>query len=273
MNLYFAIVIYNKNCENSITLKQLLGFKLNNIIIVDNSTIKNDNENFCKKNNIFYINMNGNKGLSKAYNVVVKYLKDSLGYIMWLDDDTFITKEYVETVLDMIKENRYSLIIPIIKCQGKVISPLKKIGIKYIGISNENYKNIRNIYAINSCLTVNMDIYKHLEYNEKLFLDNIDLDFFEKIHKIKNIKIKIINSSIEQKLFLLENTDVEQFKKRYIIYLKDNIVFYNTNLYRKVMLILKVMYCSIKYTIKYKKIYLFSYIIKNFLKMAKEERK
>ena len=51
MNLYFAIVIYNKNCENSITLKQLLGFKLNNIIIVDNSTIKNDNENFCKKNN------------------------------------------------------------------------------------------------------------------------------------------------------------------------------------------------------------------------------
>ena len=272
MNLYFAIVIYNKECEDSITINRLLEFNLENIIVVDNSSIDNKNATFCKNNNIDFINMNGNQGLSKAYNTVIKHLKGLSGYVMWLDDDTYITKEYIENILSLITKREFNIIIPIVECQKKIISPLRKIGIKYIGIQSENYKNMKNIYAINSCLTVDLEIYKHIRYNEKLFLDNVDLDFFRKIRELDNIKIKIIKSSIEQKLFLMENTDVKQFKKRYIIYLKDSVLFYNTNLDR-IMLNLKIIYCSIKYSIKYRNIYLISFIMKNYLKIAKEEKK
>lgn len=270
MNLYYAIIIYNKECENSVTLKKLKQEK--NIIIVDNSTLKNNNAEFCTKNNIKYINMDGNAGLSKAYNKVLENLiKENVkeDYIMWLDDDTNITKEYI----DLVKKNigKYDVILPIIRCDKKIVSPLKKYGIKYIGFENENYSNFKNIYGINSCLTVKLNLYKEYRYNEKLFLDNIDLDFFKNVVINKNLKIKILESKIQQNLFLIKNESDENFKKRYYTYLKDNYI-YNNSIIERILIVLKVFYCSFKYSIKYKKINIASFILKSYIRIIREEK-
>ena len=69
---YVSIVVYNKECKDSLTCKQLENIKCDNIriIVVDNSTINNDNRLYCKTRNWEYISMHGNKGLSCAYNRV-----------------------------------------------------------------------------------------------------------------------------------------------------------------------------------------------------------
>lgn len=271
MKLYYAIVIYNKQCKDSITIKKLEN--KDNIIIADNSTIENNNEEYCINNNIKYIKMNQNEGLSKAYNSIIKELnkiKDNDDYIMWLDDDTNITEEYLNEVEKCIP--KYDVIMPIIKCKNKIVSPLKKIGIKYIGINDKNYNNFENIYAINSCLTVRLNIYRKNLYNEKLFLDNIDLDFFKRVILKEKLKLKILDSDIEQNLFLLENTNIENFKKRYAMYLKDNYIFYNSK-FDRVQLFIKILYCAIKYSIKYKKISLLSFIVINYYKIIIEQYK
>lgn len=261
MKLYYVIVIYNKECAESITIKNLVKYNEKNIIIVDNSSNKNNNKNFCVINNMKYINMNGNKGISKAYNAALKTLNNKNGYIMWLDDDTDITSTYIYEVKKMM--GIYDLVIPIVRYKNKIISPLKKTIMKYKSIENAKYSNYKNIYAINSCLTVNIDVYKNYIYNEKLFLDNIDIDFFREVVDKNNFKIKILDTKIQQNLFLIENCNIEKFKTRYLLYIRDNYIFHSTKFERKI-LFFKVIYWSIKYSIKYKNITLITYIIKKY---------
>ena len=56
------------------------------IIVVDNSTKDFNNEKETKANNWTYLSMNGNAGLSKAYNRALDYLKDEDGIVIWFDD-------------------------------------------------------------------------------------------------------------------------------------------------------------------------------------------
>ncbi|MDS8863526.1 hypothetical protein RLL73_02130, partial [Streptococcus pneumoniae] len=71
-NLYAVVVLYNSLLSEAKILKTLntLNCKELNLIVVDNSDRKEiqlKNKNFSTENNITLVNMNGNKGLSKAY--------------------------------------------------------------------------------------------------------------------------------------------------------------------------------------------------------------
>ena len=89
-----VIVIYNKELTQSITYQKIraLDYKID-ILIVDNSEIKNFNQLECEKEGIRYICMHGNKGLSKAYNVAIENSLQSEVVILF-DDDTEVPEEY-----------------------------------------------------------------------------------------------------------------------------------------------------------------------------------
>ena len=70
-NLYAVIVLYNKFCQNSLTYNELNRIKGLNIIVCDNSTKDMGNKDQVINDNNIFINMNGNKGLSKAYNKAI----------------------------------------------------------------------------------------------------------------------------------------------------------------------------------------------------------
>ena len=82
------IVVYNKTIEGSITCESLK--KISNInveiVIVDNSETDFHNDDLCKRLGYTYISMNGNKGLSKAYNVAIDSTQSDI--IVLFDDDT-----------------------------------------------------------------------------------------------------------------------------------------------------------------------------------------
>lgn len=72
-----VVVVYNKNVSESITCDRLLKLNRNEVtlVIVDNSEKETTNDEYCRSRNIDYISMNGNKGLSKAYNRAVEFCK------------------------------------------------------------------------------------------------------------------------------------------------------------------------------------------------------
>ena len=122
------MVLYNKELDNSITYKSLLKcntgeFKVN-LIVIDNST--NDNNNFeaCKNKGIMYVDMQGNKGISKAYNAGLDHVGDS-EIIVLLDDDTELTTDYFEKLYrKVVKHPNCDIFAPIVVGQdNKIYSP------------------------------------------------------------------------------------------------------------------------------------------------------
>ena len=89
-----AVVVYNKKISESITCQRIKDIDSTmDILVLDNSEIETGNERYCKAHNIRYISMDGNKGLSKAYNKAVDNSQFS-DVIVLFDDDTEITEEY-----------------------------------------------------------------------------------------------------------------------------------------------------------------------------------
>ena len=78
INFFAVVVLYNTFVNDSITINNLKKIHSHSvdIIVVDNSTKDFNNEKETKANNWTYLSMNGNAGLSKAYNRALDYLKD-----------------------------------------------------------------------------------------------------------------------------------------------------------------------------------------------------
>ena len=88
--IYAVVVLYNTSVANSSTCANLLKIKNHSVkvIVIDNSTIRNDNLELCIEYGFEYFSMKGNAGLSKAYNRALNYLRNKKGIVVWFDDDT-----------------------------------------------------------------------------------------------------------------------------------------------------------------------------------------
>ena len=87
--IYSILVVYNKDIASSKSYDFIKNYSSIKLIVCDNSTIENKNEEKVLNDGNMYISMHGNKGLSKAYNKALKnipYSKDD--YVLLLDDDT-----------------------------------------------------------------------------------------------------------------------------------------------------------------------------------------
>lgn len=246
------IVIYNKKIDDSITYNAIKDDSKIKLIIYDNSneTYIDYNKKFCKKNTIEYYTQNKNVGLSKAYNYVIRKL-DVKGYLIILDDDTKLTKEYLAEVHELTKKEEYEIILPIVKSNNKIISPAS--------INNSGrvkvLKNIEDIdyskiTAINSGMIIKNNVYNEIKYNEELFLDYVDHDFMDNIRK-SSFNIKIMDSIINQNFSFDQKNNIDSELHRFTIYKNDfkNYCFKNN---KKIYYRVSIMIKTIKKIIKYK---------------------
>lgn len=224
------IVIYNKSCIESTTFKFISNYsKKINIIVFDNSTIDYGNKEYCEANGISYYTVNKNIGLSRAYNFVLNKIKlDKSDYLLILDDDTTLNDEYIKEVLESINENNADILLPIVMSNKKIISPSNiQFECRVKQIENLDEINLNKITAINSGMVVRTSVYNYVLYNEDMFLDYVDHDFMSKIRE-KRMKIKILNSKINQNFSRDEVKSKEQFNFRYKIYKKDFKIYCKT---------------------------------------------
>lgn len=250
------VVIYNKNCKESLTIQSLEKNRryIKHIWVYDNSDKDFKNAEYCEKNDFKYLSQNKNVGLSKAYNYCInKINKNENKYIMILDDDTRLEEDYFKEIETTKKE--HDIIIPIVIANKKIISPAKVIhNCRIKSIEKQSEINENNISAINSGMLVKSTIYERIKYNEDLFLDYVDHDFMKRVREEK-YKVHVMKCKIIQSFSREEETRIESAISRYKIYRKDfkkycigcgksKIIYYYLNMTKLL----------IKYFFKYKKI-------------------
>lgn len=253
--LYVLVVIYNKECKNSKTIKSLLrytSYKMLNVIIFDNSTSDFHNMSFCRDNNFSYYGFKKNLGLSTAYNYVIDRIGKDDGYVIILDDDTELTTDYLTEVVARTQDvNNVEVLLPIVKADNGILSPcMIKYGSGAKSIQKIEDIDMNRITAINSGMVVNLQVYKSIRYDENLFLDCVDHDFMRAV-KARGVPIRILKSAIYQSFSRNEKQKKENALHRFNIFSKD------FELYSQRCNSMLYYYCSItklllNYTIHYK---------------------
>ena len=231
------VVLYNKKMNESKTITKLfcLKDKYNlQIKVVDNSTLSDLSEyNFFYARNygIDYISMEGNTGLSKAYNAVLeKVLKETSNlddFIIWFDDDTLIQEEYFNVLQKEQARTNYDIYVPIVVGQDGIVWSPNIAGFLKNKLIHDKYAllNGKNFNAINSCMAVRLRIYKNYRYDERLFLDQVDHKFFSD-QRERNKSFGILNVRVVQSFSQRsDNLDTSIMYKRLKIRFKDIMVY------------------------------------------------
>lgn len=223
-NIVAVIVIYNKKVEDSITCKNILNNSDNSLgmLVVDNSTSDFGNKAYCSKKNIDYISMDGNKGLSKAYNAAVDACKEKDAIILF-DDDTEVTEEYFEKLDDALTiYHDVDIFAPIIYGQdGVIYSPNEYNFMRSNFIKSPNQEvSQKKFNAIASCLAIRMRVFDNYRFNEKLFVDQVDQNFFydqrKKNAKFQKIDVKILQNFYQRGKNLMPEAGWRRLKLRII---------------------------------------------------------
>ncbi len=232
-NLYIVCVIYNKKITDIRSLNNFFRLKENHsyikIMIMDNSSEKYSSCNQKiwdreYKDEIIYLNNNGNVGLSKAYNKALDYIPEKKYTVMLSDDDTLFSDEYLENVIRALIKGKTDIICGVVWTNNIILSPAKKLAVirrysqkRYIkkpGIYN-------NIYPINSGLVVKSNVFDIVgKYDERIFLDAVDLLFSDKLINYGINRIEIVGGEIAQD-YSVETNNLEAQKKRIKIFNHD----------------------------------------------------
>lgn len=260
--LNIIIIIYNMKLEDSPAFK--MSFERINkcsITVVDNS-IKDDirlhNENIAKHYDIYYLTKYENIGLSKGYNFAIDTIKKERPETKWiitLDQDTILNKEYFDEVQEKIYSlNESSLYYPTVTSDIGIISPIS-MNKHLVKNDKDHTGKSSNIVAINSGLLIKIELFDTVKYDESMFLDMLDFDLFCQLIKKQQInKISNMECIIKQEFSGANFSTFENDYKRFKLYVSDFKTFCKkwkvNNVYTYYILLKR----AIKLTIHYKTI-------------------
>lgn len=229
-NIYVIVVLYNKNLNESITFSCLKNIDSDiEIFICDNS----DDERYTINHkiasnykNVHYKSMNGNKGLTSAYNTAIDDIVNlPPGWICLFDDDTFVPAEYFTLFIEAKHTQSSDIYLPLVYDEVGLLSP--NIMKTYFCHRADNIDkiNISEISAINSGMILSSEIFKTYRYDENYFLDFVDHAFMRDMRRL-NKKVAIFNCKLKQN-FAANLNDFNSLKKRFKILKKDLRYFYS----------------------------------------------
>lgn len=256
-NKYGIIVVYNKYVDDSVTYNCLKKVGNINIVVCDNSTQNFDNKEKVEQDGYVYVNMNGNCGLSKAYNRAIDRIQGlnpkMQGFVMLFDDDTFIPVDYFNAIGQAIESNQADIYLPIVEDEVGILSPsiMKKY---YCHRAPGDVWSIKEkeLCGINSGMTIRLSIFLDYRYDEAIFLDYVDHNFLRDMRK-RNHKVKIVDTKIKQTFS--SNTDSkEKAMVRFKIFKKDINKFYAHGFGNRFFFFYVILRRKLQLTRKYKDI-------------------
>jgi rhamnosyltransferase len=211
LNVAAIIVTYNPEMNRFNKVIDSITNQINRIIIVDNNSKNRDTikENLKGYTNIEIIENNENYGIGKGLNIGVERLKDSMDWILTLDQDTIVLVKIKELLKDLSESHESE----------------KNVGILALNVKEEknNYENkkfINGFYPIISGTIVNSVVYKNgLRYREEFFLDHVDTDFDFSV-RYKGFKILITTKKcIDHEWGKIINSKKKRCQSNFRIYL------------------------------------------------------
>lgn len=222
-NIKALIVIFNKSLLDSFTFNSIKALHGIDIIIADNSTKDFGNESYAKEAGCQYISMQGNKGLSKAYNKVISTLEKNDDLLCLFDDDSSVGEDYFSKLREAAQVHKdIDLFAPIVKDDVGILSPCIIHGVKVMRIKDTQNLPANNISLINSGLTIRMKVFENYQYDEKQFLDYIDHAFVRDIINNHSAKVYIMEDVMIKQCFSgSEKSSWTADKERFKIFKKD----------------------------------------------------
>ncbi len=180
IQLGILLVIYNRACEDSPSCESLRETHQAQVVIVDNSTVPNDNAAYAAKNGFGYVAMGGNFGLAKAYNRGVRFLKEhtSATHVLLLDDDTTLPEEFFSLTRQAVEnEPTATVFLPRVQDEKGLLSPCRIDGLRVTRIADPCELTARTVTGINSGMVIDLKVFDDYTYDEGYFLDYIDHAF------------------------------------------------------------------------------------------------
>jgi len=248
-DIYVIVVIYNKNYADSITLNCLKGIEGIRVIVCDNSTRDYNNSWIPDELKYRYISMNGNKGLSVAYNKAIDYINDDSGVICLFDDDTKVGKEYFDAVMKEMDNDIYDILLPKVYDEVGLMSPciMKKHFLHRANSVEE--LNLAEISGINSGMAIRLKVFNEYRYDENIFLDFIDHAFIRDMIS-RNKRIKIVDTELHQRFSAnVKNKPAE--KIRFKILKRDLKYFYRISFFGRLYYYYVILKRKTRLSIKY----------------------
>lgn len=251
---YAVVVLYNKKCAESTSLQTLMKTDEISVTVFDNSTIENENNTYCRDNDIVYYGFLKNMGLSYAYNYAIKRLDAKPNdIIIILDDDTQLGMNYFFALKNCSNRVDSDIFLPVVYAGEMILSPSNSAwgGISHRVKSLQELKK-SEITAINSGMAIRFRVFQKIQYNENLFLDCVDHDFMNKVRE-NAFSISVIDCIIKQNYSRQEKITEEQFLNRFQIYKNDFKIYCRS---RKIMwyYYLSIVYMKLGAATRYHKI-------------------
>lgn len=228
--VYGILVIYNKSLNDSSSFHSVNKHPWIRLIVCDNSTQFNDNESICKGNNIDYLSLKGNRGLSFAYNQALDYIhrknNQMIGKVFFMDDDTILPDEY----FTYLRSSSSFISCPIIKDEIGIMSPCFLSNDKGHRIKRiEDFSNSNLLSCINSGLIVDLSIFKNYRYDERFFLDYIDHHFILDMRN-RGIYPTVFNVELKQSFSVNDKSNKDGAKKRLFTFKGDCRAFFEKSI-------------------------------------------
>lgn len=225
MKLAAIVVIYNRKIKDSPSCMQLMRFQEIKIIVIDNSNkeyFSQSNADYCYKNSLDYLGLQHNTGLSKAYNIGIRFVTENYKLINWItifDHDTHIPENYYNAVKKNVEYwNPFLPIIgfPIVKAKDATNNIQISPKLVFPAIADKLF--------INSGIVLSQKIFLNNVYNENLFIDLVDYDFILSLRKkYSSDLIEIpISSTLMQEFSGTNFTDKLKDRERFLLFINDS---------------------------------------------------
>lgn len=251
MKIDIIVVIYNKLVKDIPVIQLYENKDEIDYLVCDNSTdenIKQKNKTDAQAyNNLIYIDMKGNKGLSRAYNSAIYRCAGDL--ICIFDDDTLPESDYIEKI--KVQCTAEGVYLPLVKSGTRLLSPLNIIGPVIYRCKNTKGLNLKTCSAFNSGMVISKTIVKAIAYDERLFLDFVDHAFCREAHR-RGIPFYLLKDVTMQQNYSKETNNLQAALKRSLISSKDITEYYSGNLLDWIYGRLYLAYRLVANTLRYR---------------------
>lgn len=190
MNYCVGLVIYNPSLGELEFINTYIN-SVDKVYIYDNSDVihKEELAEILKTTNYEYFFNGKNEGISIPFNNMMKIAeKESMDYMIMLDQDSKIEKKGINKLKDIINGNSYK----------KVFS----CNVIFEGESQTYPEKLKTIkFAITSGTVIDISYFNTLHgYDEKLFIDGVDRDFCLKLAEANEMIYQMNNVFLFQQL-------------------------------------------------------------------------
>lgn len=208
-----VVVLYNMTFSESptiISLNQLLASgafpEIRKILIFDNS--EQGTEPVELEGRFIYYHSKKNVGLAQAYNYALDQSNDDTEWLMTLDQDTKLTKEYLSELISTSSElsETVAAVAPIVTDNERQISPVRSDTLRplHTELPKKNRVYSKDIMVINSGTAIRTIFLRKLGgYNIHFPLDYLDHWLCWRIFN-EHQQIYILSNKLEHQLSVLD---------------------------------------------------------------------